>query len=201
VAGGAAQAATAVGRNGLDAQPATFNRFALVDVNPNNVPLRGLGIYEPAEFTFVTPNAGTVSGGLQHNGQGYADYTINNGEGFDLYLYPEGAEKSYEVFLYSYLGTSTATVHAGLNEYGSITLSNLVPTKLTIHTTGSEFVWLRATMTAAQPEWTSANLAIGAVNVVAVPEPQLNCFLAFVALLAAVYLMTVTNCFLPPPPR
>ena len=166
--------------------PGSYSGVQMTNVNPNGLPLLALGQFQQPEYQFVN-TSGTFYGGLQHNGQGFP-YEWSNGTGFELAFTPEN-ETTYEVYLLSYLGSSSAVIYYGEEVQGYVDLPSMTPSKVTFTT--DAYTRLFAVMEGADVDRSDASLSIGAVNVVAVPEPEY--WLAGIILLAgaAMYWMIV----------
>lgn len=142
--------------------------------------------------------AGYYTGGLSYNtssvdGKGFTltvPYQYANGHRLDLWYMTNGPV-SADVTASAFDGT-TSTVH--LNAYQQYIVSFEVSgldEDLTVNMVGN------GNFSSAQ-----GGMVFGAAALtpVVVPEPSLNCVFSLVALIAALYLASMTNCFLPPPP-
>jgi hypothetical protein len=172
---------------------------ALQDFSNGN-PTAGRGYASPPYWNYLV--SGTqVYGAIHHLTQSYSPV----GEGFNLYLHAGESETDFQVWMRSAGGTGSVTVTdfstmdvwdvkaLETNEYGYLSIRATDPLSTIV-------VSLRSTSGVA--EYNGANALLGGVTatVVAVPEPSLNCVFSLVALIAALYLASMTNCFLPPPP-
>jgi hypothetical protein len=139
---------------------------SLFQRNPNGLPLRGLGNFDLTEYQFITPQ-GTLYGGIQHDGQGAGNPALNVGTGFDLVLVPLGVMRTYSLYMMPYLGAGSVDLVVGGSVVQTVSLGSNLPVRLDVTTDVNTGV--RAAMTSATG--TDSNLSIGAVEVLAVPEP------------------------------
>jgi hypothetical protein len=170
--------------------------YSLV-ATPYSSPATPLSVNSPVAI-FNTGN-GYYTGGLSYNtsnvdGKGFtltvpAQYA--NDRRLDLWFMTNGPV-SAEVTASSFDG-STATVH--LDPYNTYVVSfsaSGLTEDLTVAMVGS------GSFSSAQG---AMSFGAAALTPVVVPEPQLNCIFSIVALVSAIYLLSITNCFLPPPPK
>jgi hypothetical protein len=171
---------------------------ALGDFSNGN-PTAGRGYATPAFWNYLV-DGDQVYGAIHH----LTEFHSPVGEGFNLYLTPADEETVYTVWLRSAAGTGSVTVgsmatgdffdvaNLGIDEYGFLTVHAVGPLDTLV-------VALRST--SGEAAYNGANVLLGGVTagVVVVPEPTMNCVFSLVALIAALYLASMANCFLPPP--
>jgi hypothetical protein len=165
----------------------------------NGNPTAGRGYASPPFWNYLV--SGTqVYGAIHHLTDDYSPV----GEGFNLYLTPGDSATDFRVWVRSAGGTGSVSLidsesmdewqvkDLAPNEYGYLSVTAANPLSQVV-------VKLRSTSGVA--EYNGANVLLGGVTatVVAVPEPQLNCLFSIVALVSAIYILSITNCFLPPP--
>jgi hypothetical protein len=128
------------------------------------------------------------------NGKGF-DLTVPaqyaNGNRLDLWFMTNGPVAA-EVTASSLDGSSTTVHLAPYNNYIVSFESSGLAEDLRVSMVNS------GTFSSAQG---GMSFGAAALTPVAVPEPNLNCLLSIVAFISALYLMSLTNCFLPPPPK
>ena len=167
----------------------------------NSNPTAGRGYASPAFWNYLV-DGDQVYGAIHH----LTEFHSPVGEGFNLYLTPADTETQYTVWMRSAAGTGTVTVGsmATGDFFDVASLSNGEYGFLTVHAVGpldTLVVALRTTSGVA--EYNGANVLLGGVtaSVMAVPEPQTVYLLGAVAIVALMYLLTISNVLLPPPPK
>jgi len=175
---------------------AAWINYSLV-ATPYTSPATQLSVNTPAAIFYT--GAGYYTGGLSYNtsnvdGKGFTltvPYGYANDRQLDLWFMTNGPVAAD--LTASSLDGTTSTVH--LDPYNTYVVSfqaSGLTEDLTVAMVGS------GAFSSAQG---GLSFGAAALTPVAVPEPSLNCLFSIVALVSAIYLMSLTNCFLPPPPK